>query len=104
MKLTGEQTINRKDFDGKPAYSIPVSKKKEDGTWINVYIPVSFRKGVSVGNKTKIDIKDAWLNCYEGKNGAVLTIFVNDFDTLAPGEKYPQGFEYATVSEEDCPF
>jgi len=104
MKLIGEQTILRKDFD-KPSYSIGVSKKKEDGTWINLYIPVSFRKGITIGNKAKIDIKDAWLNVYEGKNGATLTIFINDFDTLAPGEvknDLPAGFE--EIDDMDIPF
>lgn len=97
MKLTGEQTINRKDFDGKPSYSIPVSKKKEDGTWINIYIPVSFRKGVVVENKAKLNIKDGWLNCYEGKDGVKLTIFINEFET-----ELPQGFE--EVDDCDIPF
>ena len=102
MKLTGQTTIYRKDFDGRPAYSTSVSKKKEDGTWTSVFIPVSFRKGIEVGNKTKVDVKDGWLNCYEGKNGVVLTIFINEFTSE---EKAPDGFEYAmTTDDEFAPF
>ncbi len=96
IKQTGETTIYRKDFD-KPSYSISIGKKKEDGNWINVFIPVSFRKGVSVGNKTKVTITDAWPSCYEGKNGNVLTIFINEFDT-----ELPAGFE--EIDDMDIPF
>jgi len=100
LKLTGKTTIFRKDFDNRPAYSIGISKKKEDGTWANVYIPVSFRRGVEVGNRTKVDIKDAWPSCYEGKNGTVLTIFVNDFDTEA--SDIPSGF--SVCDDDELPF
>lgn len=99
MNLTGQTTIYRKDFD-KPAYSISVSKKKKDGTWMSAFIPVSFRKGVSVANKTKIDIKKAWHSVYEGKNGTVLTIFIDEFDTLSAD--IPSGF--TQVDDSDIPF
>jgi len=97
IKLTGHTTIFRKDFDGRPAYSIGVSKKKEDDTYTNVYIPVNFRKGVEVGNKTKVNITDAWPSCYEGKNGPVLTIFISQFET-----EIPEGF--AVVDSDEIQF
>ena len=45
----------RKDIEGKngtfPKYSVSVSKKTQDGKWVNAYIPVVFSKKADAPNK-----------------------------------------------------
>lgn len=95
-------TVFMKEFDNRRVYSKAI-KYQKDGADKYAYFPMQFRKGVDLANKTKIEIKESWIGCYEGKNGVVFYEFVNDFETLAPGD-VPEGFEYATVTEDDVPF
>lgn len=71
-------------FSGEYGYSTAISKKNQDGEYIRTYIPVSFRKGVTIENKTKIKLIDSWLSLYERKadNKKVLYIFVNEFEVV----------------------
>ena len=72
-------------FSNMYGYSMAVSKKKQNSDeWIRTYVPVSFRKGVTVKNQTKIKVIDGWLSFYERKadNKKVLYIFVNEFETI----------------------
>ena len=56
MKVSGETMI----FTNDKGYSTTISNKKEDGTYENMFIAVNFRKGVSVDNKTKINITNGF--------------------------------------------
>lgn len=72
-------------FANEYGYSTGVSRKNQNDEYIKTYIPVNFRKGVTVENKTTIKIKDAWLSLYEKKTEdkkKVLYIFVNEFDIV----------------------
>lgn len=60
-----EKVIYRNEINGKISYSIGISKKKEDGTCENAYLPCRFRKDVSLENKTKIKIKQAWVDFFK---------------------------------------
>lgn len=51
--------IWRKDYNGSIFYNIKVEQKQYDNTKKNYYIPVTFKKGVSVDNETDIIIKKA---------------------------------------------
>ena len=75
-----EETIFKNEKDGKVSYSIGISKKKEDGTYENGYIPCRFRKDVSVDNKTRINIKNAWIDFYKIDKRTFLYVFINDFE------------------------
>lgn len=48
--------IWRKDFNGDTFYNIMVSQKQYDDTELKYYIPVNFKKGISVDNETDIKI------------------------------------------------
>ncbi len=78
------QMIFRNDYsNGNVAYVMGISKKKRDGSYDNAYIPVQFKKEVSLENQTNIYIKSAWLSFYKNKEGrAVFYIFINDFNTV----------------------
>lgn len=84
VDITGETMIfkNNNGF-----YSTTLSKKKQDGSYDKAYINVSFRSGVTLENKTLINIKNGWLSFdkyeKEGKTNTYLKIFVNDFDVVS---------------------
>jgi hypothetical protein len=64
--------------------------KDKDGNYINGYIPVQFRRGIELENKTKIYLKKAWLTFYlkkeniDGvdKNITVPYVFVSEFEKV----------------------
>lgn len=90
MEVTSnrEETIYRKEFEGKPTYSIALSKKKEDGTYENGYMKVVFRNGVSIPNKSKIMIKSAWLSFNTFNNRTFPYIFIDNFDLLSKPNEF----------------
>ena len=59
--------IWRKDFNGKTFYNIMVSQKQYDDTELKYYIPINFKKGISVANETDIKIIKAIENLRENK-------------------------------------
>ena len=94
LTVTGEITVFRKDMTSQAGnsfalYSTKISKKKEDGSYIGAYLDVLFRKGVEVGNKAKINIKNSFMTVNEYKGEAKLKLFVMDFDVVEPGEGQP---------------
>jgi len=82
-----EETIYRKEFEGKPTYSVALSKKKEDGTYENGYMKVVLRNGVSIPNKSKIMIKSAWLSFNFFNNKTYPYIFIDNFDLISKPEE-----------------
>lgn len=60
--------IWRKDFNGQTFYNILVTQKEYDNTESKYYIPVTFKKGVSVDNQTDIKIIKAIENLRSNKN------------------------------------
>ena len=80
MKFTEQEIMI---FTNEYGYSTAISKKNQSDEWIRTYIPVNFRKGVTVNNQTKIKIIDSWLSFYETKTEKkVPYIFVNEFDIV----------------------
>lgn len=73
-----------KNEQGK--YSIGISKKSEDGNYINRYFPVEFLKDVEVENGTDIIIKHAFLTWfdweYQDKKGTKWIIKITAFDKV----------------------
>lgn len=65
MKITGETMI----FSNDKGFSTTISNKKEDGTYENMFIPVNFKRDISVPNKTKINILDGFLSFYKTRDG-----------------------------------
>lgn len=71
-------------------YKMGLSNKDKDGNYINGYIPVQFRRGIELENKTKIYLKKAWLTFYlkkesingVDKNITVPYVFVSEFEKV----------------------
>lgn len=103
----GSVIVFAKEHNDMTFYSIGLSKKKMDGTYLNGYINASFRKGVVVPNKTKIEIKKAWLDFYVNReNHTVPQIFISEFDFMEDREgskpaEAPEGF---AALDDDIPF
>lgn len=75
--------IFRNVFDNGISYSTTISHKNINDEYENAFINVRFKKDVDVENKSKIIIKNAWLDFYENKDGKnVFYIFISDFDLV----------------------
>lgn len=106
--------IFKKESGDKVFYSIGVSKKNKDGSYINGYMPVNFKKGVDVPNKTKIKIKSAWLDFYKKEDITIPFIFINEFEEVKEkdafeefGESFTTKFDTGhqiEISQDDLPF
>jgi len=110
-------TIYRKDYEGKIYYKVGLSKKNQDGSFTNGYIPCQFKNGVSVDDKTKIYIKNAWLTFYLKDKETKPYIFISEFETVGetienakkevkeetkdPYEEFGQSI---VINEDDLPF
>lgn len=84
MEITSnrEEVVFRKDFDGRPIYSIGLSRKDKNGEYIKGYITANFKDGVDIPDKSKIKINNAWLSFYKKENTTIPTIFVSDFEIV----------------------
>ena len=76
-----------KTKDGKEFYSLGLSKKKQDGSFENGFISCRFKKDVQLENKTKIQIKSAWLDFYVKERITNPYIFINEFEIVEQEEK-----------------
>ena len=74
-----EEIIFRRDFENRVSYSVGLTKKKEDGTFENGYIPVRFRKDTELKNQTKIKIEEAWIDFFKVEKKTIPYIFINKF-------------------------
>ena len=100
MRITGNNVMVFKNEKG--AYSTSISNKQLDGTYINSYITLQFKKGVELENKTKINIKDAFLTFFRTQEGnAVYKIVVLDFEQEGDAKEPEVGFE---TKVSDLPF
>ena len=75
-----QKTVFRNERDDKVFYSIGLSKKKEDGSFEKGYINARFKKDIDLKDKTKIKIKEAWLDFYKADKKTVPYIFINKFE------------------------
>lgn len=64
-------------------YKVGLSKKDRNGNYINGYLNVRFKKGVSLENKTKICIKNGFIDFYLDKNNnTVPFVMVLEFEKV----------------------
>ena len=104
-----KETIFRRDFEGKPFYSIGMAKKKQDGSYENGYADVVFNKDVVLENKAQIMIKKAWLDFYTKDKKTHLFIRVSEFEEVKeqPKEKKDDGWgnpKDIVIDEDELPF
>lgn len=80
VTLTGEKVKiirQEKEYNGNTitSYSMMVASKDMNDEWHNGFMPCRFKKGVSIDNKTVINIKNAFptVNTYKDKSGTERT-------------------------------
>ena len=103
MQIIGnkDDIIFRKDYNGKPSYSLGLSKKDKDGKFINGYIKVNFKKGTDLKNKTKIKIINSWLDFYKDGDKTIPTLFINEYEIVSEPEEENPYKEMNTKVESD---
>jgi hypothetical protein len=108
-QFSGETMIFAKEHNGRTLYSTSISKKNGE-SFDNAYIDVSFRKGMKLANKTKIDVKNGWLTFWlDREQKPHWQIFINEFECESqdvPRTKppeIPEGFA-ALEDDDDIPF
>lgn len=74
--------IFKSEYQGNKFYKVGLSKKDVDGNYINGYMPVRFKKGIELEDKTKIYIKNAWLDFYIKDKTTMPYIFISEFEKL----------------------
>ena len=82
-----EKVIYKSTINDKVSYAIGLSKKKEDGTFDLGYLPCRFKKDVNLENKTKIKIKQAWLDFFKKDKKTYIYAFINDFEIVKEVQK-----------------
>ncbi len=103
-EFTGDVVVFAREHNDRTFYSIGISKKDVNKEWVNGYMGASFRKGVTIPNKTKIEIKKAWLDFYINKDKqTVIGIFIYEFEYQEKPQEAPEGFQ-ALEDDDDCPF
>ena len=111
MQVSGETIIFRNDHDSPNgkwySYATGVSNKRQDGSYVNAYLDVRFRKGVVVENKTRINIKNGFLTVREytsnGNTGKKLELMVLEFETVS-GEPAQTTEGFTALSYDEVPF
>lgn len=85
----------RKDYNGKTFYNIIIEQKNYDNTKSKYYIPITFKKNVSVENETDIIIIKAIENIRQNKNvedklkqySPVFTYMITEFEIVERQEQ-----------------
>lgn len=94
--------IFEREYQGNTFYRMGLNKKGKDGKYINGYIDCRFKKDVSVDDKKKIYIKDAWLDFYIKDKATIPYVFINEFEYVEDViDKSKDEFE---ITDEELPF
>jgi hypothetical protein len=106
FNVTSEKaTIFRNEHNGKIYYSTGLSKKKQDGTYENGYIPVVFKKNVDVPHLSKINITNGFITFYPKDKITIPQIFVMEFEIIDYAAIAEQNDGFSPVEEDpDLPF
>lgn len=72
--------IFKNEYQGNVFYSLGLSKKNQDGSYTNGYMSCQFKKGVTIEDKTKINIKKAWLSFYLKDKETKPYIFIAEYE------------------------
>lgn len=84
-------TVIRQDktsSGGKPytQYFLMVSSKNAENAWISGFIECQFKKGVSINNKSKININNAFYTVSDFNGKKYVKLMITDFSIAENGE------------------
>ena len=104
--------VYRKDYNGRPSYSIKLSKKEGDN-WVRIYKPIRFKTGYAVSDGQYITIQDgfpvvdSWVKDDQQYTREVwmITKFDSDAPYTRPREDAPEEtIEGFSAVDEGIPF
>ena len=101
MDILGRCRIFKNEFNGRTSYCTTISKKKEDGTYDKVYVPVTFKKGMETDGD--IDVTKGFHDMYIDKNGLGKIKFVI-LEYIKEENWQPESPVMAGDFENDLPF
>ena len=119
MNIETQNKVRIYRFDGQygASYSVGLSKKKQDGSYENGFMPCKFKKDVDLENKTDIYIKSAWLSFNLKDKKTYPFIFINEFEKVeetidknhvylkdVPTDSFEEFGEEIEVDEQELPF
>lgn len=84
MNVNSERPLMvfKREYNGRVYYSLGISKKEMNGKYTNGYMPCEFKKGVSVNDKTRIYLKNAFLTFYLKDKQTVPYIKILEYETV----------------------
>lgn len=82
-------------------YSIGVSSKNSNNEWVSGYLNVRFKKGVTVPNKTKIKVNNAFPVVTKSGDKSYVSFMITDFETLDGGDGF---VDMSNIKDEELPF
>ena len=87
-------------------YSVMISSKNTDGTWVNDFIDCAFKKGTNIVNKTKIHINNAFFTISEYNGKKYKKLFITDFEIDGNAPQQPSGDGFMNIPDEldELPF
>ena len=104
MEVRGMVFRNEHETHGEKwySYNLSISSKNQNGEWESASMPIRFMKGVSVDNKTRIEVKDGWLKPFKFGDKYVVGIFCKEYEVVSE----PQGeiHGYSALVQDDVPF
>lgn len=77
-------------------YTIGISSKDKDGNWVNGWIDCMFKRGVTVENKSKINITNSFFTASEYNGKKYTKLFIVDFEIA----ETPSQAQFGTPSME----
>ena len=85
-------------------YSIGVSSKDANKDWVNGFLNVRFKKGVSVPNKTKIKINNAFPVVSKSNDKTYVSFMITDFEILESNESKEEWVDMSNIKDDELPF
>ena len=101
--IEGKGRVWAKDHDGWTSYTIGVSSKAQDGTWINAYQPIRFKKGVKVDNGTDINYK-GFATVVKGKEKNFVIWQITEYRLAGDDTARPTEDNFTALTTDDIPF
>lgn len=95
-----EELLIFKNKDGY--YSIGLNRKDRNGEYFYGYFPCQFKKDVSIENKTRIKVKNAFMSFYLKDEKTMPYIMIVDFSIVENKENYAK--LKGDIDESDLPF
>lgn len=103
-------TIYRNEYNNRVMYSTRISRKLKDGSYDITFLPVQFKFGEDIKDRTKMVFKEAWLSFFKTKDDRpVFYLFINKYNIVEDYDKIKTKSNALDslnieISDEDLPF